>query len=247
MSNTSELTHMIDNFYSKQIYKKFHNLQSKKQHQQENLSLKYNFPTYNFTNSKSFVEFENFSCKCDKCILTDELDNVDKRKVHIAKSIIKNRISNCEIRIKWILDMIYNQIEISSKPIVIIVPKEQDTTNKIGNLLCEYSQNKITKLKQNCMVCDGIQIYLLSPHHLVEGFEIDPESVGMVLLNCFYSHMFIKSLDYEELVSLVWKFRPTNTNFIKMVAILDQDKIFYKEIGIIKKICDDLQINLVYN
>ncbi len=128
-----------------------------------------------------------------------------------------------------------------------MVPTDSYIVKKISNTIINFSNGQIlygnskTKLT---ISKTNIQIHLISPLQFEEGFGFNPNSVKLVLLNGFYSHMYIKTIDYEEILSMCWRLREKSC----FVMINDQIKnpltdIFDKEKALILKLCSDIKIN----
>jgi len=58
----------------------------------------------------------------------------------------------------------------------------------------------------------------------------------------------LKSLNYEELIYMCWKFRANNSESekTKFTVILDSDELFDKENKIMEKLCLDLKMSFLY-
>lgn len=243
----------IDHFYAKTIFEKFNGLKKAGIYEHKDFSLETNFPQYHSKLNQLNLNTINFNCECEACTSKIQLDLVtksrlDRQKLHIKKTQIKNSIYNCSIRINLILNLIYAHSQNNSTNIIIVVPIEQPTINKIANLIQTHSQGRIFEIPQNKLVYGDTTIYLLSPQHFAEGFESNPNTIGLVLLNCFYSHMFLNSLNYEELIYMCWKFRSNNSESeqTKFTVILDSDELFDKENKIMEKLCLDLKMSFLY-
>lgn len=242
-------------FYNKTIYEMYCDLKTKKCYEHRNLDIVTNFPELYDDISISNITFLNFNrdeqCKCDAC-----LENIDinfdfnlkptclkeSRKYALMKNIMKsktkNKYYNCKQRIKAIIDYIYNYASHNDNMhVIILVPNQIETIQKIRNIIADNSNGKIVKTNFNRLRCMTSVISLISPIQVTCGFDINPRDIGLVILNAFYYHMFTHN--YEELMCLIWKCRLYCTNF---TLINDSTEIFGKERDQLFKICDGLKI-----
>ena len=173
----------------------------------------------------------NYTCDCYNCEQAN-INNIDR----IKKQQNKNKLYLCKIRTGLICNYILEQINLNNKDIILIVPTEQPTINKIMSLILEESNGNVIKKNRNILEYNGSKIYLYSALHFIEGFDQNLKNIGSVLLNCFYSHMYIRY--YEELIYTCWKLR----EYSNFVIINDNIEIFSKENNFIKEIFEDLKI-----
>ena len=104
------------------------------------------------------------------------------------------------------------------------------------SLILEESNGNVIKKNRNILEYNGSKIYLYSALHFIEGFDQNLKNIGSVLLNCFYSQMYIRY--YEEMIYTCWKLR----EYSNFVIINDNIEIFSKENNFIKEIFEDLKI-----
>jgi hypothetical protein len=174
--------------------------------------------------------------------------NLKERKKYaqmktIMKCKIKNKYYNCKKRVETILNMIYNFASKDTRNIAIVVPNQHETIQKIINLIISQSNHKIIKMNRDNLKYLNTNIYLICPCHIEIGLDLAHMNIGLALLNGFYYHMFIRSLEYEELIFLIWNFKETKS---MLVMVSDSNEIFDKEHGTLFKICDDLEICTSY-
>lgn len=242
----------ITTFYRKKIYEKHNDLKTIGSHLRKDLSICTNFTQIydDICNSQLNLIGHNYElrCDCDTCLseIYMNLNVCDKRKrahnQHILKCKIKNRHYNCKRRIDTILNYIYDFCSKNNcDNIVIIVPNQSDTVHKIINLILTHSKGLIVKNGPIQLHYQNTRIYLSSPLQFIEGFEINPAKVNLLLLNCFYYHMFVTSIYYEELLCLIWTFKSNNS---KIVMISDPPEIFNKELNLFTQIFNDIKIIL---
>ncbi len=89
----------------------------------------------------------NYTCDCYNCEQAN-INNIDR----IKKQQNKNKLYLCKIRTGLICNYILEQINLNNKDIILIVPTEQSTINKIMSLILEESNgmssgNIIKKIK----------------------------------------------------------------------------------------------------
>lgn len=187
----------------------------------------------------------SYDCKCENCIQAKTLVNLPKgnriqfNKMRIQQQVNKNKLYLCETRTKALIDELIKFTENNDKNIVLLVPNEESTINKIKNKLIELSDGKIKKKFFNKLELNSHLIHLISPYYrysILEGFEENPENI-CVVLNGFYYHMYLSNLWIEEILYVLSKF-----NSSKILVLDDNFQTFIKENIFIKKIFDKLKI-----
>lgn len=251
----------ITTFYNKKVYEKYNNLKNTKSHERTDLSVKTNFPqlcdTISFSNLTFLHTDHEIPCDCATCESEIEMNfdfdktpnniNEFRQRVtmtNVKKCKIKNKYYCCKKRIDTILNYIYNFASNNNTHVVILVPNEGQTVCKISDIIIKNSNDLITKTNRNYKLRYlNTDIYLISMFHFMEGFCVNSSSIGLVILNAFYYHMFLTQLNYEELRSVIWKFKINNAC---LTMISDSNEIFDKEHNILFEICDDLKIITSY-
>lgn len=250
----------VTTFYNKKIYEKYNNLKNTKSHKRKDLGIKTNFPQLYESICFSRLTFLHtdyeLHCDCATCLSDIEMNfDFDKKSNDLKefrKHMMMKNVKKCKIKIKYyfcekridtILNHIYKFALHNNTNIAILVPNEYQTVHKIINILVKYSNNLIKKISANTLSYSTINIHLVSPLHFTEGFCVNSSSIGLVLLNAFYYHMFLTHINYEELTSAIWKFKISNAC---LTIISDSNEIFDREHNILFEICDDLKIITSY-
>lgn len=252
-------------WYRKQTYTKLKNLKLHGSHKHIEVGLKHNFP--NVYNDLNWVRayLLNYICDCKCCQIantkvcdnnvieytnnnetnsTNQLTNqefnfrkLQKNKIRIENVRNRNKIYECETRINLIINYIDNFTKNNSEDVIILIPF--NSIDKIIKILITKSNGKINKNTINTLKINNSKIFLLSPEHFVEGFDFSCP-IGVVLLNCFYSHVYFIRVYEEELLSALWGFR----GYAKIVLINDNIETFIPQMNHIKNLCEKMKISI---
>ena len=248
------MSNQIETFYRKAICAKYYNLKKDGCNQMIDLDIKTNFPElYDLIETKLIYPIE-YQCDCDHCneskiIESKEINifNNDEAEYKKQSNILrirlqqrKNKLYQCANRTIQIINTIKYQIDTTDKDCIILVPlpRESFTIKKIIRTLLSNSLGQINQMDTNTLEYSGHNIYLLNPLEFVEGFGHNPSQIGFVLINGFYSHMYLKTIDKEEILLMLWKLR--NNSIFGIVQ--DLAETFEKERSFISKLLIDLKL-----
>lgn len=245
-------------WYYRQIY-------SKSSFTYDELNFEKRFPCLfeNLQTINAIVLNSHFGCNCECCIEANTLTNSHildleneikqnnvllekKRKIKNEIRVLhrrnKNKIYECNIRTQMIIDYV---IEFASDKtntnIMMLVPFQ--SIEKIKQIMISKSDGRIKKIGTSIQykldICQGLgTIYLVSLEHFMEGFCIGMHNVHLLMLNCFYSHMYLNNMHLKILYYMMLKIRP----FAKICVIANELNTYLDESKWIKNFCSSMKI-----
>lgn len=148
----------ITSFYYEQICNKYN-------HRQINTNLKNVFPEQHESIKPIQSIVLDYTCDCVNCIESNILINPIDNSDRIKQNQYKNKLYLCETRTNVICDYLFQQINLNNQNIILIVPSEYTTLNKIMNLIVKTSDNKFVKKK--ILWNTKIPKYFYYPHYIL--------------------------------------------------------------------------------
>lgn len=212
----------------------------------------------------------HFGCNCECCIEANTLTNSHildleneikqnnvslekkrriKNEIRVLHRRNKNKIYECNIRTQMIIDYVVkfalnkmNTDKINTNTLML-VPFQ--SIEKIKQIMISKSDERIKKIGTSIQykldICNGLgTIYLVSLEHFMEGFCIGMHDVHLLMLNCFYSHMYLNNMHLKILYYMMLKIRP----FAKICIIANELNTYLDESEWIRNFCSSMKICL---